>query len=374
MLVALLALTVALASHPNSVSSSRVVVDGTRVELALRCQERTLVEALPELDSDDDGELRASELEAGRATVERYVREHLTLAVDVADTVASGTKLELRLVKVAPATGALAGALPGDELVDFAFVGESARAPASLAIDTTLFRESDPFHRDHAEIVWNGAAPVARLLWVEDPQWIFRPDVAQRGSVLGAYLRLGVEHILTGYDHLAFVLALVIASRRVRALFVVVTAFTLAHSITLASAAFGVFDLPGRLVEPVIALSIAWVGARNVLPRAPKRVWPEAFGFGLVHGLGFAGAVRETLAAEPEKLRALVGFNAGVELGQLAVVAVALGVLALLRRAFDAPSADEHARTLAPVAVRRSAAACIAMLGVYWFVERVLAS
>ncbi|MBK7875998.1 MAG: HupE/UreJ family protein [Planctomycetes bacterium] len=360
-----------LAVHPNSVSSSRVTVDGARVALELRCQVRTLVEALPELDRDDDGELRPSELDAGRSSIEAYVREHYVVHADVADTARSGTALVPSLVHIAPAKGGIAGALPGEALVDFSFELECERAPRSLGLDTTLFRESDPWHRDHAEIAWNGAAPVAKLLWVEEPQWIFRPESAPSGGVVGAYVHLGVEHILLGYDHVAFVLALVVASRRVRALLVVVTAFTLAHSLTLASAAMGWFDLPGNVVEPVIALSIAWVGARNVLAEAPKRLWPEAFGFGLVHGLGFAGAVRETLAAEPEKLGALFGFNVGVEVGQLAIVGVALVLLALLRRGRDEA---EGARALAPTGVRRATAACVAVLGLYWFAERVLAA
>lgn len=363
-----LAVVAALLAHPNSVSSSRITVDGARVAMELRCQERTLIESLPELDRDDDGDLVASELRKGAELVESYVREHLIVAADARESVRDGTRLVPRLRSIVPAVGALAGALPGDELVDIVFDYECDRAPRSLVVDTTLFRESDPFHRDHCAIVWNGAEPVARLLWVEDPLWLFQPDAAPDGNVLGAYLHLGIEHILTGYDHIAFVLALILASRRVRALLVVVTAFTLAHSLTLASAALGWFELPGSVVEPVIALSIAWVGARNLFAEPPKRLWPEAFGFGLVHGLGFAGALRETLAAEPDKLRALFGFNAGVELGQLAIVLTVVLLLRIVART----RAEHEPATLAPAGLRRATAGVVAILGLWWFAERVI--
>ncbi|MBI5361757.1 MAG: HupE/UreJ family protein [Planctomycetes bacterium] len=361
-----LALAAALFAHPNSVSSSRITVDGARVAMELRCQERTLLESLPELDRDDDGDLVESELKKGAELVQNYVREHLILAADARESARDGARLVAKLHSVVSATGALAGALPGDELVDFVFDFECEHAPRNLAVDTTLFRESDPFHRDHCAIVWNGAEPVSRLLWVEDPLWMFQPDAAPAGNVLGAYLHLGIEHILTGYDHIAFVLALILASRRVRSLLVVVTAFTLAHSLTLASAAMGWFDLPGSVVEPVIALSIAWVGARNLFAEPPKRLWPEAFGFGLVHGLGFAGALRATLAAEPDTLRALFGVNAGVELGQLAIVASVVLLLRIVAR-----TRAEHERaTLAPAGLRRATAGVVAILGLWWFAER----
>lgn len=354
--------------HPDSVSSSRLSVDGRELSLQLRCQVRTLLEACPWVDRDEDGALTQPELDAARERLEAYLAEHHTLTVaSEAGTV--GTRVPLALDELRLARGELRGALPGETLVDWFAHGTAALPPREIAIETTLFRESDPWHRDHAEIVWNGAAPVGRLVWVEDPRWVFAPDGAPRTGVFGAYVLLGIEHILTGYDHIAFLLALLVASRRLRGLLGVVTAFTLAHSLTLALAAFGVFDLPASVVEPVIALSIAWVGVRDTFEAPPRRLWPEAFGFGLVHGLGFAGSIAETLAAEREQLQGLVGFNAGVEAGQLAIVAACVLALAALRRVRASAPAAEPA--LAPAGMRRAAGAIIAVLGVYWFVTRV---
>jgi len=182
---------------------------------------------------------------------------------------------------------------------------------------------------------------------------------------VGEFVSLGVRHILGGFDHLAFLVALIVASRGLRALVGVVTSFTLAHSLSLGCASIGWVVPPARAVELVIALSIVFVALRNLLDDRPRRLWPEAFGFGLVHGLGFAGALSETLASEPQKLPALYGFNLGVEIGQLAVVLLAVALLAAARR-------GAAAEQLAPRWVRLPASLVVALLGSYWVVSRAL--
>jgi len=156
----------------------------------------------------------------------------------------------------------------------------------------------------------------------------------EEGGTLGAWVALGVEHILAGWDHLAFLGALLLAAASVRAVLAVITAFTLAHSVTLALSALGLVALGGRgeqAVEVAIALSIAWVAAENLLVAAPRRRALEAFAFGLVHGLGFASVLREHGLGD-SAVRALVGFNVGVELGQGAVVLAAFPLLSWLRK------------------------------------------
>ncbi len=138
------------------------------------------------------------------------------------------------------------------------------------------------------------------------------------------YVGLGIWHILSGLDHLAFVLGLVLGARRLRGLVLSLTAFTLAHSLTLALAGLEIFSLPSRVVEPAIALSIAAVAALN-LGRSPERLWPRAgfaFACGLIHGLGFADLLQEAHLRGRTLVSALVSFNVGIELGQLAVVIV----------------------------------------------------
>ena len=184
-----------------------------------------------------------------------------------------------------------------------------------------------------------------------------------RAAVAASYLRLGFIHIVPeGLDHILFVLGLFLLSARLRPLVWQVTAFTVAHAVTLTLAALEVVALSARLVEPLIALSIVYVAIENVLTDRMTR-WrpPVVFGFGLLHGLGFAGVLGELGLPEQERLLALVGFNAGIELGQLAVIGGAALACGWFR---SAPW--YRARLVVP------ASAGIALVGLVWAVERVL--
>lgn len=182
-----------------------------------------------------------------------------------------------------------------------------------------------------------------------------------------AFLKLGVEHIIRGYDHLLFLAGLLLACRRLGTMAGIITCFTLAHSITLALAAFDVVSLPSRIVEPLIAASIVFVGVENLLRRGeePPRRWLLTFGFGLVHGFGFAGALKAAgLGAGGASLAMpLFSFNLGVEIGQIAVAAVFLPLLLLLRRV---PKFVRHGLPLA--------SSVVAILGSYWFLQRTVFS
>ncbi len=179
-----------------------------------------------------------------------------------------------------------------------------------------------------------------------------------------AFLKLGVEHILTGYDHLLFLFALMLVCRDLRSLLAVITCFTFAHSITLALASLDVIRLPGRIVEPLIAASIAYVGIENLFQgNSPKWRSLIAFAFGLIHGLGFADALRELGIGSGKFgiVLPLVGFNLGVEIGQLSVAAVVFPILWNLRRN--------------PVFVSRwipASSFAVAIAGSYWMLERVM--
>jgi hypothetical protein len=188
-------------------------------------------------------------------------------------------------------------------------------------------------------------------------------------AVAGTYLRLGVEHILLGFDHLLFVLALLILVGPNRRLIGTVTAFTVAHSLTLAAATLGVVHLPAAPVEATIALSIAFVAAeivharRGVLSLTERKPWIVAFAFGLLHGLGFAGALAAVGLPQRAIPLALLFFNVGVEVGQLCFIAAVLALGAVARRlAIPWPS---WAWRLAPYA--------IGTLAAYWTIQRVTA-
>jgi hydrogenase/urease accessory protein HupE len=174
-------------------------------------------------------------------------------------------------------------------------------------------------------------------------------------------VRLGFEHILSGWDHLLFLAALLLRGGTLRSILKIITAFTLAHSVTLAVAVLGVASLSPRIVEPVIAASIVWVAVENVRrDQPPPRRWLAGFAFGLVHGFGFATALQE-LSLPPWPLAsALVQFNLGVEGGQALVVVAVLPFLIWLQRTRWEPR------------VVRSASMCLAVVGSVWFVQRLL--
>jgi hypothetical protein len=163
-------------------------------------------------------------------------------------------------------------------------------------------------------------------------------------ATFSRYFALGVEHILTGYDHLLFLAVVLLACSTVRGMLLLITSFTLAHSLTLIAAALGFLRAPGDLVEPLILLTLVFVGVENFVRRTePRHRAAVTFAFGLVHGLGFASALREIGLARDGLLPATLGFNLGVEAGQLGVGAALLPLLIALRRAHWGVRALERA-------------------------------
>lgn len=183
------------------------------------------------------------------------------------------------------------------------------------------------------------------------PQW-----TAARRPGPGAWLPLGLHHALTGADHLLFVAGLVVLIEELRPLIAAITAFTIAHSLTLAAAALGVLTLPQAPVEACIALSLVLLAVELTRPAPSGPAWRLAAGFGLLHGLGFAGALAGVGLPAGGQVPALLGFNVGVELAQLAVVAVML----------------LPARWLRARGWQLAAAYVIGPLGVAWMIDRIL--
>jgi len=177
------------------------------------------------------------------------------------------------------------------------------------------------------------------------------------------FLVLGIEHILTGYDHLAFLLAVLLTGGSLASNARIITSFTIAHSLTLALATFGVLALPATIVEPLIAASIIFVGIENLVHRQLASRWLVTFGFGLIHGLGFAQILRELGIATMGIQGAipLLSFNLGVELAQLSIAAVTLPLIWRLQRrpAFML----KHVPALSLL---------LTLAGIYWFLARTV--
>lgn len=208
--------------------------------------------------------------------------------------------------------------------------------------------------------------PVQALrLTPEEPTALIM-EKSDRGQVVLTYFGTGTDHIIFGYDHLLFVVSLVLLLSGFSTIVKAVTAFTVAHSLTLIGTTLGLVGLPQRPVESVIALSIVFL-AVEILKRKPddqrlsERIpWVVAFGFGLLHGFGFAGALKEIGLPESDMPVALLSFNLGVEAGQLVIVGLTSGLLMLIRR--HVPGHQGAAVKLATYAIGITAS--------FWFIER----
>jgi hydrogenase/urease accessory protein HupE len=205
------------------------------------------------------------------------------------------------------------------------------RAGARIVMRSSMPAMLGPGHKELATVRTEAGATLAvRMLDAEANEVVANigGGTERPGPTAARFALLGVEHILTGYDHLLFLAGLLVVARRWSDVITTITAFTVAHSMTLALAALGVIAVPPSVVEPVIAASVIYVGLENLLRPIPGSRWKLTFAFGLVHGLGFATTLSDlgigtggTSLVVP-----LASFNAGVEIGQIAVAAVMVSI------------------------------------------------
>lgn len=240
-------------------------------------------------------------------------------------------------------------------------------AGAKLQLRSLLLPRLSAGHRQFLALRGNDDATLGgRLLDATNNLYELKlSEVAQSRAAsqsFSQFLALGGLHILTGWDHLAFLLALLIVGSSLREAAKIITSFTLAHSLTLSLATLDVVSLSPSIVEPLIAASIIYVGLENLWRKEPQRRWLLTFAFGLVHGFGFATALKESgVGSGANALLPLFAFNSGVELGQLAVAALALPLIWKLRAK--------------SVFVTRGVPVCttiIILAGGYWLIERTL--
>jgi hypothetical protein len=352
----------ALAHKPSdSYLSLTVTPEGVqgRWDIALRDLEFALG-----LDADGNGEITWGELKAQHAAIASYALARLQ--VRSGDQPCSIT----------------AGAQQVDEHTDGNYTVIPLRITCPqpvqrLGVHYTLFSDLDPQHRGLLNLQAAGLERSA-VLGPQAADQVFDLARSDRWSQFTDYLREGVWHIWIGFDHILFLLSLLLpaalvwraadrewhAAPTLRApvqdVVRTVTAFTLAHSITLSLAALKLVTLPSRVVESAIALSVVLAALNNVWPLVKERRWVVAFCFGLIHGFGFASVLADLGLPQGALLLALVGFNLGVEVGQLAIVAVFLPLAFSLRR-------TRFYRRL----VHGGGSLLIALVAAVWLVERV---
>jgi len=361
LLVAALLLAGAAQAHKPSDSYLALFADGKSLrgqwDIALRDLEHAVG-----LDANGDGVITWGELRTKHAEIDAYALARLSLSVD----------------------GGACRLQPREHLVDehsdggYAVLRFDAECPGegyqTVAVEYSLLFDVDPTHRGLLRIDRPGEA-ITGVLSPERPRLAAGADGRSKLEQFADYLREGVWHIWIGFDHILFLVSLLLpsvfllrnghwvpAGRFLDAFWDVLkvaTAFTVAHSITLSLAALSVVTLPSRLVESVIALSVVLAALNNLWPVVHGRRWLVAFGFGLVHGFGFASVLADLGLPRDALLLALVGFNLGVELGQMAIVAVFLPLAFAVR---------------ASLAYRRvvylGGSAVIACIAALWLVER----
>jgi hydrogenase/urease accessory protein HupE len=305
--------------HDPGLSSLRMQRDAERVVVHLAMANADFHGAFA-VDRDGDGRVDAAELAAAQMVLAGQVQPSV-----VVHTAAHEGRLAERLE----------ARLAENDDVELTFTFGPTTDATHLEVG--LLRRLAHGHRCYAAVVDSaGTIRSDALLAPALPQLRLPDDGAAATAGFGqsgAFFVLGVEHILLGFDHLAFLLALLLGCRSWRRIVATVTAFTVAHSLTLVAAALGVVALPDVLVEATIAGSIAVVAAANLLQRGGTvHRWHFAFGFGLIHGFGFAGVLAELEVGGPHALLPLLTFNLGVEAGQMVFALVAVPLLAALAR------------------------------------------
>jgi hypothetical protein len=285
------------------------------------------------LDANDDGVITWDELRSRKDAVTAYALSRLHIQFDGSPATLSATDLLV------------------DNHSDGAYAvvrlsAEASRAPSRLGISYNALFDIDPKHRGLFRLEHDGVTRLSVFSPSSKEQTFDLTPVAARTPFL-AFVREGVWHIWSGYDHILFLLALLLpgvlrrrdnrwqpvpaAGPALTNVFKVVTAFTAAHSITLSLAALGIVHLPVRLIESAIAASVALAAVNNIWPIFTERGWVVAFGFGLLHGFGFANALADLGLRHGQLAATLFGFNVGVEIGQLAIVAAFLPIALSMR-------------------------------------------
>ena len=333
----------AAVAHPANVAYARVTVEDSAVTIALSLNLFEL-DLVLSLDRDLDGRVDAAELEARRGDIMDYL--HRTVGVS-----AAGRALAADVVAFERGRSA-----DGRAVLETTLRFHGGGRVRDVVLRCEPLTELGADHTTLARIDVGGAGR----------EFVFRAGVTFRGAPdLGTtaleFLKLGIVHIFIGYDHIAFLIALLLTGASVAAVVKIVTAFTVAHSITLSLAALDVVTLPPTLVEAGIALSIVYVAAENLFTTRRAARWIVSFVFGLVHGFGFASVLTELGLPSSALVTSLVTFNVGVELAQVAIVVATLPLLSTLTRTpLHAP-------------LTRAASALILTLGLVWLYQRTLA-
>ncbi len=347
-------LIVAVASafaHDPGLSGAVLKMEGGRINAHLTFA-RADIESLVTMDANRDGKITEAEFAQAKPQLQVLAAEAVGVAV-----AGQSLQTEINSIELDDGNGVR---------FNFSFARPTGE---TFTIESKLIERLPRGHRQYLELIGGVKLVGSKMLTAGaisyQPTTEALAEAANASQQSGAFKEffvLGLEHIAFGFDHLAFLFALLLAVSKLREAAKIITSFTIAHSITLALATFNVINLPSWIVEPMIAVSIVYVGLENIFRRNIKNRWLLTFAFGLIHGFGFASVLRE-LGIGSQGSAAIVplfSFNFGVELGQIAIAALVLPIIWKLKQQ--------------PNFVPRYAPACsvlIALAGGYWLIERM---
>ena len=340
-------------AHQVKLSTARVTVDGDRtvsVEVALKGSDADRLAGTNVFDAQRDS-VDPTLVAASAAPILAYVNAHVAV-----------TGLDGK----ACVAGAAALVPDGDGVIyRNAFSCRNVRG--DIVYRSTVLTAIDPSARQIV-LIGEGANVPQALLDARNTTVTLSTPAPLLLSTMQRYLVAGIEHIFLGYDHIAFLVGVVLWARRLVPVIKIVTAFTIAHSITLSLAALNIIVLPGVVVEPAIAASIVFVAMENFFSRDIDSRWRVTFAFGLIHGFGFAGALREFGLPANAVVPALAAFNIGVEVGQVAIVSIVVPALIVLDRLM----ATDGAKPVRAASLVYALSLLISLLGSYWLLTRLL--
>ena len=336
-------------AHTAGVSTSRIAVHGRTVELEINALGRDYEKAVNVRIAEPGGEVNPVALSVMAPAILGYVGDHVVVF-------AGGQQCS-----AGPAT-----AKPADTHV-LITMDWTCPPDGELHYRVTLFQDVDPAAR-HLAVIASERGERELAIDKNVPDIALSGDGASVLQIFGRFVAAGIEHIFLGYDHIAFLLAVILWGRRLWPLIKVVTAFTVAHSLTLSLAVLDIVRLPSSVVEPLIAATIVYVAAENFFVRDISKRWRATFVLGLVHGFGFAGALREYGLPDRALVPALAAFNIGVEIGQVAIVSLIFPLLLLSDRIGVAAGGkrERHASLV------YACSAVILVFGLYWLIERTV--
>ncbi len=365
-------------AHQINLSNARIVIGPDRavdVEVAMKGSDVDRTVGTKVFD-EHTGQVRSDALAAAAVSVAAYVKAHTVVLGDGG---------------VLCSAGPSAVSSDGDGVV-VRTRWSCAGVAGSLRYRSTVLIDVAPDAKQ-VVLIGGGANPAQDLLNFSRTEMALTnaapPSLIQ---VIGRYIAAGMEHIFTGYDHICFLIAIILWARKLWPVVKIVTAFTIAHSITLSLAALEIVRIPSSITEPAIAATIIYVAMENFLSRDVQQRWRDTFLFGLIHGFGFASALQEFGLPRGALVPALASFNIGVEIGQIAIVSLVLPLLLGLDRVFawraravlvpSAPMAGPDglltagvqsvAAVVRPAVVVYTVSGLIAAFGSYWFLGRTM--